>query len=63
MKKEENIENRIRIFCIYFKKKKYESMAGKHLSDIAKIGSTEKFYSSDSLHGLYENFKQISDSI
>ena len=61
---EKDIENRIRIFCIYFKnKEKYKQYGESHLSEIAKIGGTEKYYNSDTLHGLFKNFKDISDSI
>ena len=54
MIKEKNIENGVRIFCIFFKNKeeKYGNIEGKAekiLQEIAELGQTQQYYNSDSL--------------
>ena len=63
MIKEKNIENGVRIFCIFFKNKekkydfgKIEGKAEKILQEIVELGQTQQYYNSDSLVQKRKNY-------
>ena len=60
MENENKIENGSRIFCIFFKNK---YSGNEMLEKIAKLGGTEKYYTSSNLHELCRAFEKINEAI
>ena len=70
MEKEKNMENGVKIYCIYFQNKEsnydYGAIKGKSseiLKEISRLGGTNEFYNPDSLNSLCNAFFKINEAI
>lgn len=63
-------DNKCKIYCVFFENKEPNFDISKRTGDpkeilkqIAKLGETDNYYSSDSLPSLFKAFRNISDTI